>query len=273
MINNIVITGIFFFITLWTISPVQALVVLVHGAFAQNKAWHKPGGNFFEALAVQAKKENHNIVSFSWSGMPFKHDIIKAAQQLALFIASYPNKEENIILVGHSHGGNVIMKASQLIYDPIGYETDQSSSHKQTLDIILTARTRALITSMHERKKLRINRAFILGTPIDTKHFMPSMYTIQSLCLLYSKNDWVQKVAGFYKRTLPTHDQRINLKTTINNYAPGHSKLHHPVIATWLLNIPERLQQVATGNFSAFRWGTDGCINFYEDKPPEYMTS
>ncbi len=96
------------------------------------------------------------------------------------------------------------------------------------------------------------------------------MHIIKNMCSLYSSKDWIQPVAGLYSRKLPPHSQRTNLKAWINNHGLDHSKLHDPIIASWLLHIPEKLSNERTTGFDLFSWGTDGGINFYTHKAPEY---
>ncbi len=249
---------------LFSITPLHSLVVLVHGSFAKKNQWHLPGGDFYEAIKAPAQQHGHNVISFQWSGMPLNKDIETAAKKLAYFINTYPNTEEEMILIGHSHGGNVIMKASQEL-------DQQKKSAMGRCDILITARVRAFMMSNHTTKQSTIHKAYLLGTPIDTKNFMPSMDVIKNICALYSSKDLIQPVMGFYKRKMPNISNCSNLKTWIDNHGPNHAKLHHPTIGQWLLDIPEKLALDHSSGFQMFSWGAHGGINFYSYKRPEYM--
>ena len=106
------------FSTLLFTTHIKAIVIIVHGSFAAKSDWYKPGGNFYKELELAAKLLNQKVTYFSWSGLPTEIEIIKGAEGLAKTILNYPENEE-IIVIGHSHGGNVINFASQLLSDPI----------------------------------------------------------------------------------------------------------------------------------------------------------
>jgi len=116
---NINVARIFLVIILssW-ISRSYGVVILVHGSFATLSTWCKPTGLFYQELEKQAHEFNQKVISFSWSGMPHDSQIVLGAQALAKTILSY-SADEEIILIGHSHGGNVINFASQLLHNSL----------------------------------------------------------------------------------------------------------------------------------------------------------
>ncbi|MBS1988165.1 hypothetical protein JST56_04190 [Candidatus Dependentiae bacterium] len=93
----------------------RTVVIIIHGSFATTTSWPQPDGDFFKELENQAHQLGQKVISFCWSGIPTDQEIIKGGKMLAQLIMSYPPSEE-IFLVGHSHGGNVINIASQLLY-------------------------------------------------------------------------------------------------------------------------------------------------------------
>ena len=92
----------------------KSVVIVVHGSFASQEAWHQPEGDFFSELEKQARMLNHKTISFCWPGIPTTATIVASGQTLAKLILSYPPTEQ-IMVIGHSHGGNVINIASQLL--------------------------------------------------------------------------------------------------------------------------------------------------------------
>lgn len=127
----------FFIISLTIIKPVHAVVILVHGSFSTLSSWCKPNGAFFDVLEQQAQLLNHKVVPFSWSGVPTDAEIIRGGQALAKVILSYPPDEEKI-LIGHSHGGNVIIFASHLLHQA---HTETSSDYEFLSSLIVQADT------------------------------------------------------------------------------------------------------------------------------------
>jgi hypothetical protein len=255
---------------IFALSSAQPVVILVHGSFASAAAWSRPGGDFFEALEKQALTLNHKLINFCWSSMPLESEIKKAGESLAKLIASYPAQEE-IILIGHSHGGNVILAASSHLtkQEPSTvFEFDKQvgifvpkpleDNLMHTFSLMHTTKT---ITPRH------ISKVFLLGTPIDTTKFTPDMTVIKNLILFYSDGDRIQSVLGAFNKTLPPHPGRINLKVEIppldqRGMAPTHSELHDTSIAHWILYIPEKMQQLMVGNFDKCCYGKDGLVIF-----------
>ena len=101
------------------VSDQKTHVIIVHGTFAKKATWAQPGGAFFEE--IQNSNPNFHVESFNWGG-GMGYDRIKAAATLAEHILTIRknSNESRIILIGHSHGGNVINLASQLLANAIG---------------------------------------------------------------------------------------------------------------------------------------------------------
>lgn len=98
-------------------NTLESVIIVVHGTFAQESAWARPGGFFYDELEYQASIFGHKLVPFCWSGNSLDVHRLQAAIALVKTMLSYPTDEE-IIIVGHSHGGNVITLASQLLTKP-----------------------------------------------------------------------------------------------------------------------------------------------------------
>lgn len=96
------------------------ITMIIHGTFAQNEDWWQPEGGFAQALDSVVKdvwkfttRNKPKCTPFKWTGDNMSADRIAGGVQLGTFLCQislhYPN--EKIRLVGHSHGGNVILSA------------------------------------------------------------------------------------------------------------------------------------------------------------------
>lgn len=259
----------------------SSVIILIHGSFAANSQWCSPRGNFFQELETQAKQFDQKVVPFSWSGKPNHTDIIHGAESLAKVIDSYPENEK-VIIIGHSHGGNVINYASKLLNDPF-----EEMMENQTIDQIYINVSNILnqvelqddLTKTSSITKAitknRIEKVYLLGTPVDTITFAPNMRVIKNLYSFYSDGDNVQTVLGAYQQKFSGIERITNLKITMKHCTlfsnnPGHIQMHDPVIAKWLLHIPENLKENKVGNFENFEIEKDCIICFDGDKFPEY---
>src|SRR5262249_47174563 len=93
------------------------VITLVHGTFARRANWSRPESNF--AKALQARINNTvRFESFDWSGFNLHRARLLASRRLADKLIStrkrFPGAK--LIVVGHSHGGNV---AAYALRDPI----------------------------------------------------------------------------------------------------------------------------------------------------------
>lgn len=265
----------------------NAVVIIIHGSFSSSSTWHSAQGGFFTNLEKTAKTLNQSAFTFNWSGSPNSGEINKAGQMLAKLIASFP-KDEPIILVGHSHGGNVINVASQKLLDQQAEMIDNASniteqaqvkeSNKDTpttkLDLTLTSRK--VTTPTQNLRTYKIDCVYQLGTPIDMKKYAPQMKVIKYLFNFYSRGDDVQTVAGMYKKQYSNHERITNIELKIRdskngrNYNPSHHNIHHPIIGSWILLIPFELQKEKAGGFQNFEHSKNCIIVFKEKDVPTY---
>ncbi len=272
-------TLIFLVSLVCTFKPLEPVVIVVHGSFAQSKTWWRPGGDFFDQLMLSAVQKGHEVVPFGWSGNPSEKDITLAGELLAWLMLSYP-AQEHIVLVGHSHGGNVVNYATQVAYKELEKRLHETSElqPQALMDLVATLRT----TAISEKDKALalgrtwlIDKIYLLGTPVGVKDCYPRMEIVGSVLNLYSRGDYVQQVLGMYGRTFPQHGRLANLELTTGTtmqgrQQPGHFKLHSSAIGHWLLSIPESLAAAKSGNFENFEYG-DGIINFDRDTGPVYI--
>jgi len=319
-------------VVVFSYQKTDAVVILVHGSFATLSTWCKPKGLFYQELEKQAALIHQNLIPFSWSGIPKDSEIVQGAEALVRTILSYPADEE-IILIGHSHGGNVINFASHLLHDCLtemlhvtSHNTISSiimqTYHSFSLDNQITLPTNEPKPSsqnmsflqdylpttkgkksktlfktvmnainrvehyklqhkeMNPNKKMKqyiIEKVYTLGTPVHAKKYPPQMKVIKTFVHLYSVADFIQPVFGLYKRTYPMHERMVNLSVSMHGkgnflfpHKPKHDELHDPLIAQWILAIPETLQAQKLGNFENFFYEQNGYIHFEQGKTPLY---
>ncbi len=88
-----------------------SVTILIHGTFAKNETWFQPQGDFYRAYISSLKEEQ--LIPFVWSGKLSHEERLKAAHDLSKqIIACYP---DNVTVIAHSHGGNVVNLASHLL--------------------------------------------------------------------------------------------------------------------------------------------------------------
>lgn len=91
---------------------VKTVVTLVHGTWARKARWVKPGSRIYEQV-IEKIPQPAVVNSFIWSGSNSPRAREKASADLAGDLAyqlnSFPDAKHFII--GHSHGGNVALKA------------------------------------------------------------------------------------------------------------------------------------------------------------------
>lgn len=94
---------------------IETVVTFVHGTFAQGAKWVSNEATFPSTLRETA---NGTVATFpfNWSGKNTQSARNQAAQELAEHLAtlakSYPSARQ--VIIAHSHGGNVAIRAIQL---------------------------------------------------------------------------------------------------------------------------------------------------------------
>jgi hypothetical protein len=94
------------------------LITLIHGTFDKGAAWTRPDSALQQALndglGVRAK-----VQAFEWTGHNTHGARLRAAKELAGFLdtegAKHPGAKH--VVIGHSHGGNVALYATNHIKD------------------------------------------------------------------------------------------------------------------------------------------------------------
>jgi hypothetical protein len=94
------------------VGPSAHTSLLVHGTWAANEQWWKPGGNFHSYLLNGIRPDLYaNADAFSWSGIYSEAARAIAATELQAWLGGHTI--QNPYLLTHSHGGSVAMLATQ----------------------------------------------------------------------------------------------------------------------------------------------------------------
>lgn len=225
--KKIAIFFVFFHLQLF---PINRVVIVIHGTWAQKELWYLPGGDFFEALQKSVKKNDTAIVPFLWSGGLSHEDRFHGARVLAQLIKSYPLEAECVI-IAHSHGANVALLAAQIL--------GEDSHNKHSIALF-----------------------FALGAPVSNRICVPNMKVIKYLYNLFSFDDLVQPIFGMARREFDEHQRIANICVVVNGKRPHHSGLHDPLIAESILSLH--------GLFKNACFGTPGILYFSKDNRPRY---
>ncbi|MCK4499183.1 hypothetical protein KAU11_01655 [Candidatus Babeliales bacterium] len=113
------LVGIVFYVfmpktTLRKFDRSQNALIIVHGTFAADAEWFKPGGPFYDHVKETLIDKKTKIIPLMWSGNPTTEARLDAAYSLAKIIIKL-TPENNISIIAHSHGGNVANLASSFL--------------------------------------------------------------------------------------------------------------------------------------------------------------
>jgi pimeloyl-ACP methyl ester carboxylesterase len=223
--------NLFFLLSYLPVVQAYDLYILVHGTWGSASTWHKPHSLFWQALRKNCD-HNARIVSFAWSGSNSDSARHAAAQELAALLLSYPSNV-TITVIAHSHGGNVVLLASQYMHKKFGH------SHKP------------------------IQRLFLLGTPIACSFYEPNFAVINVVYNFFSWADIIQPILGMFERVLPAHPCVANCAIMVDAKELLHTELMDWRIAQWLSTFPGCLKV-------PFKCEHPGIINFFTSKHPQY---
>jgi hypothetical protein len=216
----------------------DSVFIVIHGTWGLESEWYMPGGDFFDSLECVVSQKNSAVVPFCWNGGLGHESRMKAAHNLAKFIATY-NDDVAIYVVAHSHGGNVAMLASHIL-------------------------------ARNGRNKHRIRALYTLGTPVMS-NYLPNMDVILYLYNLFSLEDLVQPVLGVSVREYPAHKRIANLRVFIDGKQPGHMALHDAIVARWLPLIHQQFKQYLREKNVFNTIAEPSIIYFDYTKAPEYL--
>ena len=153
----------------------EGIVIIIHGSFATNATWYRPGGDFYQVLEREAKRRGEMVIPFTWSGKITTSARLEAAEALAKIIISYA--PQPVTLIGHSHGGNVIQQASQLL----AQETiNKPITGTDDIPAFLSAYRRVNPLARSTHKQYLIEQVYLLATPLNVGSLL---YNIASVAV------------------------------------------------------------------------------------------
>lgn len=91
---------------------VEYAITLVHGTFARNASWTRPGSDLYEALRRRLGSRCR-VTAFQWSGWNSPWRRKQAADRLRAHLAAERARTPTArqYLIGHSHGGSIALQA------------------------------------------------------------------------------------------------------------------------------------------------------------------
>lgn len=87
--------------------------MLVHGTFARTETWWqpRPDYNFHAYIKAEVRPDLYSASDrFEWTGGYSDEDREDGAHELAAWVAAH--NEQGIVLLGYSHGANVMLRAT-----------------------------------------------------------------------------------------------------------------------------------------------------------------
>ena len=223
-------------LSITSISNVQAIIILVHGTFAVSAEWSRPGGEFYENFDYHAKRLNQKLIPFAWSGKLSDAARVQGGRALAKVVLSYP-PHEKIIIIGHSHGGNVINLASQILSDPFARLLDLANPAPvdqllQEAYRVLYGRTQAATTrTIPSLDNLRTNEAVL--------EFLEAGKEIHEMLKMRVKTkEMSQASSSSHENRQPNLDAEDNQENTRSKDIVGNQEVPYLIDVAYCLATP-----------------------------------
>lgn len=211
--------------------------ILTHGTFASrisSRTGHAWGEREFTEQIPQGffEDERYNEQApirlvFGWSGQVNDAARKEGGKLLASGINNIIEQvpQAKIIVLGHSHGGNIINVASQYVAQPI--------------DVVIQLAT-PILAYNHRQEQFDNERGYL-----------PEK--INKLFLYFSMNDFVQSIAAghayFKRRYAPIEGIDIyNVRLLVNGNDPLHINMHDKTIGKEILALSNKIQHTYKHN-------------------------
>lgn len=175
---------------------VPSLTTIIHGTWAEDEEWWRWPSDFPRYIDSVTGDFYKGDSLFKWSGSNTPEGRQQGARKLIRWLKSHP--AERVTLITHSHGGNVVFKATEIATPG----------------------------------EIHIEKLILLGTPIRDDYF-PTPSVMRTIYNVYSEDDAVQWLGTWTPglenhargdgRTLPEATENKRVKTKTDN---PHSELY-----------------------------------------------
>lgn len=165
----------------------NSLSTIVHGTWAKNKVWWKPGGDFFnfsKTTFCSDLYDGKNLLT--WQGFLSSSNRIIAAENLYSWCQSESLSRSLNILFAHSYGGDIA--------------------------------GRAILNGLH------VNELILLSTPV-TKTLVNAISRVPKVIDIRLRFDFVIWIASEFQK-LPPHSRAIRILPRSLRYKWNHSSSH-----------------------------------------------
>lgn len=179
-----------------TEQTVSSLTTIIHGTWAEDENWWRWPSDFPRYIDSVSGDFYKGDSPFKWSGSNTPEGREQGAKKLIRWLKSHP--AERVTLIAHSHGGNVVFKATEIAAPG----------------------------------EIHIEKLILLGTPIRDDYF-PNPSVMRTIYNVYSEDDTVQWFGTWTPglenhargdgRTLPEATENKRVRTKTDN---PHSELH-----------------------------------------------
>ncbi len=159
--------------------PPRQTVMLVHGTWASDQPWYQPGGDFF-SFTKGLRPDLYGAADFfRWSGGWSDGARLAGATTLKQWVDDH--NESGLDLIGHSHGANVMLKATEL--------------------------------------GLTVGKAVLLSCPVHVDKYFPNFANVQSVHAVRVHMDLVVLADGGGQRFSHPNIQEITLPVWFDHSA------------------------------------------------------
>src|SRR5262249_25416308 len=103
--------------------PIRYLLTLLHGTYAANAAWTHDGSEFCDRMreGLRVPRDHVKIDTFHWTGHNSVRARTRAATHLRTHLQTVSQAHQGYrhFVIGHSHAGNIILKALSETHLPV----------------------------------------------------------------------------------------------------------------------------------------------------------
>lgn len=240
----------------------HSLIVLIHGTGAANAGWYKSKGHphfegFLRFGQAHAEKTESAVdcISFGWSGNNTIEDRLIAAENLTAFINAVSIRYGSVMLIGHSHGSNVALAASQSLERPVDL-------------ILLATPIRKGNELIDPRESVfspgpRVASVYNIYSPVDVLQQFGSIRSgTKPIDLVAMAHSIV--ASGSSRKMAHSIDNSYNIQISLDGSQPGHKEIR--LIAPHIASLIAAVKKSGKNreNFDAAIESRDSTVSLQE---------